>query len=130
VKAPVNKQERQRLARDTGMAMTLLLLLVMLFTRSLQLVVPAIAVLVLTMTWPMAFAPLSRVWFGLSNLLGAVVSRVLLTVIFFLIATPIGLLRRLAGKDSMKRKAWRQGSSSVFTERNHTYAAEDLERPY
>ena len=124
------KQEKQRMARDTGMAMTLLLLIIMLFTKNLQLVVPAIVVLVLTMTWPMAFAPLSRLWFGLSHLMGAVVSRVLLTAIFFLIATPIGLLRRLAGKDSMKRKAWRQGSSSVFTERSHTYSAEDLERPY
>jgi len=124
------KQEKRRMAGDTGMAMTLILLLVMLFTKQQRLLVPAIAVLVLAMSWPMAFAPLSRVWFGLSHLLGGIVSRVLLTVVFYLVATPVGLFRRMLGKDSMKRKIWKQGAASVFVVRNQTYTAVDLERPY
>jgi hypothetical protein len=69
-------------------------------------------------------------WFALSHFLGSIVSKILLSLLFFTIVTPIGLVRRLAGADSLKLKKWRTGSTSSFTDRNQTYSAEDLERPY
>ncbi|MCX6875044.1 MAG: SxtJ family membrane protein [Verrucomicrobia bacterium] len=43
-------------------------------------------------------------WITLAMLLGAVVSTVLLTLLFFLVVTPMGLAARLAGKDFLSRK--------------------------
>jgi len=43
----------------------------------------AIAVLVVTMTCPAIFAPLAKIWFGFSHVLGGFVSKVLLTRVFF-----------------------------------------------
>ena len=51
------------------------------------------------------------------------------TIIFFIIATPVALMRRMYGADSMKRKDWKRGHSSVFSKRGHLYSAEDLEKP-
>ena len=76
------------------------------------------------------FQTIGFLWLGLSNLLGRIVSKILLTLIFFLIATPIALIRRVCGADSMKRKAWKREHSSVFSKRGHLYSAEDLEKPY
>ncbi len=117
-------------ARDTGLAAVLILLLIAHFRDSAGLVAPAIIVLVVDMVWPNCFRPAAYVWFTLANILRKVVSSILLTVLFLVIVTPIGLLRRLLGADSMKRKKWKDGPESVFEERDHVFAAKDLERPY
>jgi len=57
-------------------------------------------------------------------------SRVVLTLAFFLVLTPVALLRRALGHDPMRRKGWKAGSASVFETRDHTYTAEDIERPF
>lgn len=116
--------------KDTGLAMTLILMLVIYFSEKYVLVLPAIAVLVLTMTLPAVFKPLAFLWFGVSNILGMVVSRILLTAVFFVVATPVGLMMRMTGKDSMQVKAWKNGADSVFSKRDHTFTANDLEQPY
>lgn len=117
-------------ARDTGLAAVLILLLIAHFKDSVSLVAPAIAVLVLDMIWPNFFRPLAHVWFTLANILRRIVSSILLTLLFLVIATPIGLLRRLFGADPMRGKSWKDGSKSVFVEREHPFSAKDLERPY
>jgi len=117
-------------AKDTGLAMILILLLFVHFGRYYFLILPAIVVLVLVMIWPSIFRPLARVWFGLSHFLGSIVSKILLTIIFLTIVTPMGLLRRMIGADSMQLKKWKQDDDSVFIERNHTYSSSDLKKPY
>ena len=117
-------------ARDTGLAAVLILLLIAHFRESAALVAPAIIVLVVDMAWPNFFRPLAYVWFTLANIMRKIVSSILLTVLFLVIVTPIGLLRRLSGADSMKVKQWKDGPKSVFEERDQVFTAKDLERPY
>lgn len=117
-------------ARDTGLAVVLLLLLAWFFKRNEDLILAAMAVLVLAMSWPMAFRPLSRLWFGLSHLSSSVASKILLSSSFYLVTTPIGLLRRLGGADAMRLRNWRNGDGSVFIARSGTFTASDLEKPY
>lgn len=117
-------------ARDTGMAMVLICLIVGIFTHNNGWNVAAIALLVLNMTWPSAYTPVAYVWLGLSGLLGSVVSKVLLSIVFFVVVTPIAVLRRMMGKDSMRLKAFKQGQESVMVVRDHTYTAQDVEQPF
>lgn len=53
---------------------------------------------------PPVFTRIYKVWIYLSVILGYFVSRILLTLIFFLVLTPTGLLMRLVGRDPMERK--------------------------
>jgi uncharacterized membrane protein YgdD (TMEM256/DUF423 family) len=112
------------------MAVVLLLLLFWLFQRHEGYVIAAVVVHLVCMTIPGVFRPVAVVWFGASHLLGSVVSRVLLAAIFFTVVTPIGLVRRIAGADSLRLRAFKRGSGSVMLERNHTFTGKDLERPY
>ncbi len=112
------------------MALLLILLLLIYFTENVALIIPSIGVLVLIMVWPTLFRPLAPLWFGLSNVLGTVVSKIILVVIFFLIVTPVGFCMRLLGKDSMRLKDWKTGRDSVLLERNHIYTGKDIEKPY
>ena len=63
-------------------------------------------------------------------MLGNVMSRVLLTVVWLALVVPVGLARRMLGKDAMRLKEWRSGDDSVFVARDHKYGPEDLQNPY
>ncbi len=66
--------------------------------------------LVLGLTKPMLLKPVSDVWWAFAAVLGWFNARALLTVLFALILTPIGLLWRLTRKDPLAlRRGARQG---------------------
>ncbi|MBM3298643.1 MAG: hypothetical protein FJY85_01660 [Deltaproteobacteria bacterium] len=50
------------------------------------------------------FRMIFKLWIRFSVILGFFISRTLLTLIFFLVITPMGLIMRLMGKDPMDRK--------------------------
>lgn len=50
---------------------------------------------------PTLLGPLQRAWMGLAHLISKVTTPIFMGVVFFLVITPIGLLRRLFGKHSM-----------------------------
>lgn len=115
---------------DSGQALVLLALILFLFLGGRGWVWAALAFLVLNMACPRLFHGFAFVWLNFSHCLGAVVSRVLLTAQFFLLVLPVGLFRRLLGKDSLALKKWRAGNESVFVVRDHRYEAKDLKNPY
>ncbi|HEV7903468.1 MAG TPA: SxtJ family membrane protein, partial [Pyrinomonadaceae bacterium] len=60
----------------------------------------------------------NRLWMGLAEAMGFVMTRVILGVVYFLFVTPIGLVRRLFGGDPLGRRARRAESYwKPYTER-------------
>jgi hypothetical protein len=117
-------------SKDTGMAMVLLLLLGYARFRREWLLLGALALQVLVMTAPGLFKRVAVVWLGLSHAMGWMTSKVLLTAVFFIVVTPIGLARKLMGKDPMRLRAFKRGEASAMLTRNHTFTAADVEKPY
>ena len=62
-------------------------------------------------------------WFKAGDMLGAVVSRVILTVVFFILLVPISFLYRLFHKDPLHL---RKTDQSGWSTRNHEYTGNDL----
>ena len=108
----------------------LLLLIAHAATRRDGFTTAAIVVLVAAMTVPLLFRPASVVWFGFSHLLGTVMSKLLLAIVFYGVVTPVGLVRRLLGHDSLRLRAFKGGDTSVMHPRAHVYVPGDLEKPY
>jgi len=127
---PSTKKITKEQSLDTGMAMVLLLLIVYIRTRRDGVLWGAIALHVLNMIVPRIFAPIAVLWFWFSHVLGTVMSKILLSILFFGVVTPIGLLRRLFGKDSLKLRAFKANEESVMLERNHMFVGRDIEKPY
>ena len=115
-------------SRDTGMAMVLLCLL--LAPKRHAFLYVGMGLHVINMIVPSIYKPLAYLWFGLSDLMGAVMSKVLLSIVFFFVVTPIAILRRLSGKDALKLRAFKGSKESAMLERNHMFTAKDLESPY
>ena len=53
---------------------------------------------------PKVLRPLNFAWFKLGELMGKVVSPIVLGVIFYFLITPVGLIGRLFGRDELKLK--------------------------
>tara|TARA_Y100000590_G_C15569986_1_gene958189 strand:+ start:719 stop:1105 length:387 start_codon:yes stop_codon:yes gene_type:complete len=48
--------------------------------------------------------PLNKLWFKFGIILGAIVAPVIMSIIFFLVITPIGLIMKIMGKDLLNKK--------------------------
>jgi hypothetical protein len=57
----------------------------------------------LSIVWPKAATPIYHVWMKFGAVLGFVMSRLVLTIIFFGIVTPVAVFFRLCGRDELKR---------------------------
>lgn len=68
------------------------------------LVAPAAPLLLLGLVFPRSLRVVYIGWMAMAFTLGLVVSTVLLTLFFYLVITPVGLLARLVGKDFLSRK--------------------------
>lgn len=62
------------------------------------------ALVVLGLAAPAVLRPVQRAWMALAVVLGFVMTRVILTVVFFGVVTPIGLVMRALGRDPMVRR--------------------------
>jgi hypothetical protein len=67
-------------------------------------------------------------WMKLAWILSPIVPRIILTVLYFLILTPIALLSRVFGKQSLKAK--HKDLTSTFTPVDKTFEASSFERMF
>lgn len=79
---------------------------------------------------PNLLYPIAVVWFTLGNVLSKLVSPLLLTFVFLLLITPIGLIRGWLGRDSLKLRWSKPDNQSMFKKRNHTFTAADLKNSF
>jgi len=59
----------------------------------------AVLFLVPALVRPRVLGPIERVWMAFANVLSTVMTTVILTLTFYLVITPMGVLMRLVGKD-------------------------------
>src|SRR5688572_19397457 len=67
-------------------------------------------------------------WFKIAMILGAINSKVLLSVIYFLVLLPLAMVNRLINTDPLRLK--RPKVTSYFMDRNHQYKKVDLKKPW
>lgn len=82
---------------------------------------------IVTLTRDSWFAPLNRAWMKFGELMGRVVSPIVLGVIFFAVFTPVGLVMRAFGRDAMCRK-FDANAPSYWVKRDPPGPADDSYR--
>ncbi len=111
---------------EFGQVATLAVLFFALRYKYDHLVAASFVLILVTIIVPIIFYPFAVVWFRLSELLSTVSQAIVFTIIFFLIVTPVGLIRRLLGKDSMRLKLFKKSKQSVMINRAHLYTESDF----
>jgi hypothetical protein len=81
------------------------------FTNAAHVVLPLGSVLVLLgLIWPKALVLPNKAWMLLAEGLSFVTTRIILGLVFFLVVTPIGVVKRLSGWDPLSRRGARSAS--------------------
>lgn len=90
----------------------------------------SIGLLGISLIFPILLFPLAYVWFGLAKILSWFTSRLLLSILFFLLVTPVALIRKLLGKDSLQLKAFKKNKPSAFVPKNRKFTVADIKYPF
>ena len=81
------------------------------FTSFAYVVLPLGCVLILLgLILPRALIYPNKAWMKLAEVLSFVMTRIILGIVFFLVVTPIGVLKRLSGWDPLNRRSARSAS--------------------
>ncbi|MFA5417912.1 MAG: SxtJ family membrane protein [Bacteroidales bacterium] len=125
-----NRKVKHRQNTETGILIAISLCILGLYTGKPYWILAAIGVLIVVLIAPALFKPFAVLWFGLSKLLGIISSGLLLTLIFYVVISPIGLIRRAMGKDSLKIRQFKKSKTSVYVIRNYQFKSSDLKFPF
>jgi hypothetical protein len=79
---------------------------------------------------PILLLPLQKIWMSIAVILGFIMTRVILFVLFYLILTPIGLIARIFGKDFLDLKLKKDQVSYWSIRQEKTYEKLDTERQF
>lgn len=71
----------------------------------------AVAFLTTALLRPTLLQRLNRAWTKLGLLLGSIIAPIVMTLLFVMVITPIGLLMRLTGKDTLRLREGRKSDS-------------------
>lgn len=80
--------------------------------------------------FPLALKPLQKVWMTLALILGYIMTRIILGVLFYTIVTPIGIFTKLLGKDILDTD-FKMKKDSYWIPKDKSYSnKENYEKQY
>jgi len=129
MRQPKNTITREK-NKDIGFVILLGLLVWYFHSGNIVFIRLSVLFILVSLVIPAALKPVSFAWYGLSETMGRTLSRVLLSAIFFCIVTPIGVARRVIGKERLMIEQWKKGRESVFKNRNVCFTSSDIKNPF
>jgi len=122
-----SKTDLRKFGLTVGIVLLMISVILFLFDKSSYIYLGIIGgVLVLAGTlFPSVLKPVNKAWMTLALILGWFMSRVILTILFYFVLTPIGFIAKIFGKrflslkiDAEKKSYWekREGRSPNITE--------------
>jgi hypothetical protein len=69
-----------------------------------------------------------KLWFGFAHVLGKINGAILLTIVFFLLVTPLAILFRVLKRETKFIR--NKQTKSYYENREHLFIKEDLETPF
>ncbi|HEU0037957.1 MAG TPA: SxtJ family membrane protein [Verrucomicrobiae bacterium] len=91
---------------------------------------PGVVLTVSGAIFPRALRTIYIAWMAVAVVLGFVMAHIILTLFFFLVITPIGLVARLFGKDFLGLKLDRQGATYWIRRGQKSKAQANYERQF
>ena len=101
-----------------------------LYSSWLIFIVVGSLLFVLGVTFPIVLKPVYKGWMVLALILGAISTRVILSIIFYLVITPIGIIARVVGKKFLELKFDRQKKSYWNYRERHQITKTEIERQF
>ena len=101
-----DKKELRKFAFSVGGVILIIGIVLLYFEKTSYLYFCSIGgiILLLGLVVPKVLLPLQKAWMTFAIILGFIMTRVILSILFYIILTPIGLIAKIFGKDFLDRK--------------------------
>jgi hypothetical protein len=108
-----SKDELRKFGLTIGIVLFLIALFISIFKASLSitLVVPGLLFLIFSFSAPIVLLPFQKFWMALAIVLGWFSTRIILSIIFYLMLTPIRIIAKIFGKEFLDLKIDRNAKS-------------------
>ncbi len=100
------------------------------FTENKYLLITAIVIGSIGLFSSFLSHKIAWLWWKIAEVLGSINGFILLSILFFILLTPIAWLMKLTKKDALKLKKNAKEKPSYYTERNHDFSPKDIEKPW
>ena len=125
----INEPTKEQ-CKDTGIILGLIFLYFSIRNSDNAFFLITFIIFISVIIIPKIFKYPAIVWFGFSHLLGTVMTKILLTIIFYLVVAPVSLVRKVMNMDGMNLKGFKNSDKSVWTIRDKKITREDLFKPF
>jgi len=89
-----------------------------------------ILLLIVTTTTGMLMAPVYRAWMYLAMILGTIMTSIIVTLVFYVLITPIGLIRRLTRSSSSYKRRIDKSATTYWINRSDIKHQSSIEKMY
>jgi hypothetical protein len=90
----------------------------------------AVILFILGFTFPVLLKPVHKVWMGISVLLGWFSTRLILSLLFYLVITPIKLIAKISGKEFLELKVQKERNSYWHYREKKEFSPKDSENQF
>lgn len=126
----LNKELNTAQVYGSGLALILIFILLFMILEVSIFLHIGVALMVALLIWPKPFRYFGILWFAWGDVLGYVVSRIILTLIYFVVVIPVGLIIRKKIRFNMQISQFRKNNGSVFRTREYLFSEKDFSKPF
>ncbi|MEO6489874.1 MAG: hypothetical protein ABIO04_08055 [Ferruginibacter sp.] len=119
---------KKEAGKDSILAITLLLLVLFLYFRDPTFIYISCLFIFICMLSSDISAFFDLLWKKLTHVLGVISSTIILSIIFYLLVFPLGMLMKIFKKNSLILNVG--AKNSTFISRNKLFTRSDMQNPY
>ncbi len=126
-----DKKELKKFGVTIGGALLLISLVLFLQEKpsALYFMGGGVAFLIIAQILPILFLPLQKVWMAFSVVMGFIMTRVILAILFYIIITPISFISKIFGKDFLSLKIEKE-RKTYWNLRDEEYGQSSTEKQF
>lgn len=122
----INKRQNT----EFGSVLALVLLVTGLISGTVIWFKISVVALLASILIPVVYTPLSWLWFSFGRLAERLFSSIILTLVFYLVVTPVALFRKCFSEDTFNLRSFKKRRDSVFLVKDKTFGTDDLDKQY
>jgi hypothetical protein len=110
---------------ETILVITTGFVILYLLTKAITFIIVALTISVLSIMSFYIADKINWLWMKLSEGMGYISSKLILSIVFYLLLLPISLIYKIFNKDTLNVR--KRNRLSIYVERNHKYNPEEME---
>lgn len=126
-----NKKELKKFGKSVGLVVLIIGIVLLIYSKPTFPTFLGIGSFLITAAYiiPIILLPFQKIWMTFAVIMGFIMTRVILSILFYIIITPISFISKLFGKDFLNLKI-EKDKKSYWNLRNEGYDKSSTEKQF